>query len=175
MLRLSRQLLALLTLALLGGCSPDTPINSPYRAGAEGQNTLYTAFTTRSPKYLDPASSYSGDETNFTYNIYEPLYSYHYFKRPYALIPRGAERVVTPYYLDAQGRRLPDDAPAAQIAESVYDIPVRRDARYAPHPAFARDAQGHYRYFPIQPADLADRYQIPDFPETGSRRPWASR
>lgn len=168
--RLSRQLLALLTLALLGGCSPaDTPINSPYRTGAEGQNTLYTAFTTRSPKYLDPASSYSGDETNFTYNIYEPLYGYHYFKRPYALIPRGAERVIAPYYLDAQGRRLPDDAAPAQIAESVYDIPIRRDARYAPHPAFARDAQGHYRYFPIQPADLADRYQIPDFPETGSR------
>ncbi|MDR6354438.1 ABC-type transport system substrate-binding protein [Pseudomonas psychrotolerans] len=168
--RLSRQLLALLTLALLGGCSPDdTPINSPYRAGAEGQNTLYTAFTTRSPKYLDPASSYSGDETNFTYNIYEPLYGYHYFKRPYELIPRGAERVVTPYYLDAQGQRLPDDAPAAQIAESVYDIPLRRDARYAPHPAFARDAQGNYRYFPIKPEDLADRYQIPDFPETGTR------
>ena len=147
--RLSRQLLALLTLALLGGCSPDTPINSPYRAGAEGQNTLYTAFTTRSPKYLDPASSYSGDETNFTYNIYEPLYGYHYFKRPYALIPRGAERVVTPYYLDAEGRRLPDDAPAAKIAQSVYDIPIRRDARYAPHPAITAISRSSPPTWPI--------------------------
>lgn len=118
--RLSRHLFALSTLVLLGGCSPaDTPINSPYRAGAEGQNTLYTAFTTRSPKYLDPASSYSGDETNFTYNIYEPLYSYHYFKRPYELIPRGAERVVAPYY---PGRSGP--APAGRCAAGA-DRPER--------------------------------------------------
>ena len=34
----------------LAGCSPDTPVNSPYPSGAESQNTLYSAFTQRSPK-----------------------------------------------------------------------------------------------------------------------------
>ncbi|WP_289185240.1 hypothetical protein [uncultured Parasutterella sp.] len=45
-------------------------------------NTLFTPFSGRSPKHLDPTSSYSSDETPYTYNIYEPLYQYHYLKRP---------------------------------------------------------------------------------------------
>ncbi|YCH25264.1 ABC transporter substrate-binding protein [Pseudomonas sp. D2-5] len=144
-------------------------MNSPYPSGAEQQNTLYTAFGNTSPKYLDPVSSYSTDETDYVYNIYEPLYGYHYLARPYRLIPRGAAEVVKPYYLDISGQRLPDDAPAARIAESVYDIPLRSDARYQPHPAFARRPDGSYRYFPLAPGELDDKYQLPDFAETDSR------
>ena len=60
---------AMLLLLALAGCSQESsPINSPYPSGAEGQNTLYSAFVKRSPKYLDPASSYSGDETPYTYS-----------------------------------------------------------------------------------------------------------
>ena len=66
------------------------PVNSPYESGAESRNTLYSAFVKRSPKYLDPASSYSNDETPYTYNVYETLYGYHYLKRPYELV-RGCE------------------------------------------------------------------------------------
>ena len=54
---------------VMAGCGPqgiDSPINSPYVAGAETKNVLYTAFTQRSPKYLDPARSYSTDETPYT-------------------------------------------------------------------------------------------------------------
>src|SRR3546814_1302297 len=65
---------ALLAFCLLAGCSP-RPVNSPYADGQEQGNVLHTAFTQRSPKYLDPASSYSTDETPFTYSIYEPLRS----------------------------------------------------------------------------------------------------
>lgn len=84
-----RSLGAWVTVGLLGlvfgltGCDMlERPINSPYEAGAQASNTLYTAFTQRSPRYLDPAKSYSSDETPYTYNIYEPLYGYHYLKRP---------------------------------------------------------------------------------------------
>ena len=66
------------------------PANSPHPAGEERSNTLFTAFTERSPKYLDPTSSYSTDETPYTYQIYEPPYRYHYLKRPYVLEPRAA-------------------------------------------------------------------------------------
>ena len=85
-----RALAALLAAVVLAGCDANTPINSPYAAGAESENVLYTAFTQRSPKYLDPARSYSTDETPYTYNIYEPLYGYHYLKRPYELVNRAA-------------------------------------------------------------------------------------
>ncbi len=152
----------------LSACG-ERAVNSPYADGAAAQNTLFTAFTQRSPKYLDPASSYSTDETPFTYSIYEPLYGYHYLKRPYQLEGRTATEVVRPYYLDEQGQRLPDDADGELITESVYDIRLKPDILFQPHPAFARDEQGQYRYYPMQPQDLAGVYAIPDFEYSGTR------
>ncbi len=145
------------------------PGQQPYLSGALEENTLYTAFVKRSPKYLDPASSYSTDETPYTYNIYEPLYGYHYLKRPYELVPRAASEIAHPVYLDAQGRPLPDDTPGERIAESVYDITLRPGIRYQPHPAFARKPDGGYAYYPLAPGELDDKFYLPDFPLTGSR------
>ena len=80
---------ALLGMLTIAGCN-----NSPYPDGSAQANTLYTAFNQRSPRYLDPTSSYSSNETPFTYQIYEPLYGYHYLKRPYELVPKTAQQVV---------------------------------------------------------------------------------
>ncbi|MDY0746805.1 ABC transporter substrate-binding protein [Paucibacter sp. R3-3] len=159
-----RQLLSLLLLLALAACN-----NSPHPLGSEKENTLFMAFTERSPRYLDPTSSYSAPESSFTYEIYEPLYGYHYLKRPYTLVPRGASEVVKPYYLDAAGKRLPEDAPVEQIAQSVYDIPIRQGVMYAPHPAFAKDAQGHYLYHHLSRAELGDKRSPFDFPVQGTR------
>ncbi len=149
---------------LLAGCD-----NSPYPQGAAQTNTLYTAFNERSPRYLDPVSSYSSNETPYTYQIYEPLYGYHYLKRPYALVPKTATEVVQPRYVDQAGRPLPTDAPADQIAESVYDIRIKPGIRFAPHPAFARDAQGRLRYHDLKPGELGDRRSPWQFEHTGTR------
>jgi len=165
----ARRWVVVLSVAILAGCDVAAPVNSPYPTGAERENTLYTAFTQRSPKYLDPARSYSTDETPYTYNIYEPLYGYHYLNRPYQLTPRAAAELAHPRYYDAQGGRLPDDAPGGAIAESVYDVPIRSGILFQPHPAFARAADGGYRYYPLAVDELADRRAIPDFPETGTR------
>ncbi|HZH57699.1 MAG TPA: peptide ABC transporter substrate-binding protein, partial [Burkholderiaceae bacterium] len=72
-----RRIAALAAILVLAGCGSE-PVNSPYPRDDAERNVLHTAFTQRSPKYLDPASSYSTDETPFTYSIYEPLYGYHY-------------------------------------------------------------------------------------------------
>lgn len=160
------------SLSLLVGCGPqdhETPINSPYAKGAEKNNTLYTAFSQRSPKFLDPARSYSTDETPYTYNIYEPLYSYHYLKRPYELIARTASAVVEPKLLDAAGNVLPANTAQSAIAESVYDIPLRTGTMFAPHPVFARQADGQYSYWPIRAENLKDKFSILDFSQTGTR------
>jgi len=153
---------------LLSACSRE-PVNSPAVRGLERENVLHTAFTQRSPKYLDPASSYSTDETPFTYSIYEPLYTYHYLKRPYALEPLAAEAIAEPVYLDAQGERLPDDVAGEQVATSVYDIRIRPGIRFQPHPAFARTAGGGYTYWPVAREDLADKFGMGDFDQVGSR------
>jgi len=155
---------------LLTACGPDSqPINSPYEEGAELQNTLYTAFTQRSPRYLDPARSYSSDETPYTYNIYEPLYGYHYLKRPYELMARAAASVSEPTFLDANGEVLPVTAPPDQVHESVYEIQLKPAILFQPHPAFAKRDDGSYRYYPLAPGALKDRYAITDFEHTGTR------
>ena len=84
--------------------------NNPYPAAEKQQNTHYSSFELR-PKHLDPAQSYSSNEVVFTGQIYEPPLQYHYLKRPYELIPLTAEAVPVPYYEDAQGHRLPGNAP----------------------------------------------------------------
>ena len=167
-----RRMILALACVVVAGCGPqglDSTINSPYVAGAEKLNALYTAFSQRSPKYLDPARSYSTDETPYTYNIYEPLYGYHYLKRPYALIPRTATVVAEPRFLDSQGQPLPPDAAVALIAESVYDIPIRQGIKFAPHPVFAREDDGRYSYYPLAEGALADKFAITDFAQRGTR------
>ena len=160
MAKASFSLALLLTLA---GCGV---WNNPYPAAEADGNILYSAFTDR-PKHLDPAQSYSEDEITFTAQIYEPPLQYHYLKRPYTLIPTTVEKVPVPQYVDAQGRRLPDSAPAELIAESVYELKLKPGIRYQPHPAFALDGRGQPLY--LGPEMAGGRQKITDFPETASR------
>jgi ABC-type transport system substrate-binding protein len=166
--RLVRRFMAFCTV-LLAAASLTACNNSPYPAGSEKENILFNSFDERSPRYLDPVASYSNPESVYTYQIYEPLYAYHYLKRPYELIPRTAESVVTPYYLDKDGKRLPDDAPVERIAESVYDIKIKRGILYAPHPAFAKDEQGNHRYLSLTREQLGDKRSPWDFEHQGTR------
>jgi len=149
---------------VLGACT-----NSPQPEDAEHSNTMFTAFAERSPRYLDPTASYSNNETPITYQVYETLYGYHYLKRPYTLVPKLAERVVEPRYVDKDGQPLAADADPKLIAESVYDIPIRHGVMYAPHPAFAKDAQGRYLYHHLTPAQLGDRRSPWHFEKQGTR------
>lgn len=162
------RMLVLLAATLVAACTAG-PVNSPYAQGETDQNVLYTAFSQRSPKYLDPARSYSADETPFTYSIYEPLYGYDYLARPYKLVPKTALAIQRPVYFDAAGRQLPDDAPGEQVALSVYDIQIKPGIKYQPHPALARDASGNFQYWPLEEGELEGKFGIDDFPQTGSR------
>lgn len=156
----------LLGLGLLTGCSEAW--NNPYPGHEPDANVLYSAFAER-PKHLDPARSYSANEVEFTGQIYEPPLQYHFLKRPYELVPLTAEAVPKPRFVDAAGRPLPDDAPSAAIAESHYEIRIRPGIRYQPHPAFAQDEAGRYRYHALTAADLAGKRRIGDFAHTGTR------
>ena len=153
---------ALLALAL-AGCN-----NSPWPHDAAGENTINTSMIENTPRHLDPTASYWSNDTAVTYQVYEPPYGYHYFKRPFELVPKTAQRVVAPFYVDKDGRRLPDDAPADQIAESIYEVPIKPGIRYQPHPAFARDGAGRYRYHAMKREEVAKHDSPMDF-EQGTR------
>lgn len=140
--------------------------NDPYPVADAGSNILYSAFTDR-PKHLDPAQSYEESEVTFTAQIYEPPLQYHYLKRPYQLIPATLEQVPVPRFYDASGRELPADAPAEQIAESVYELKLKPGIHYQPHPAFALTTEGQPLY--LGKKAVAGRRSIGDFPVTGTR------
>ena len=161
-----KTVLLILGLGLMAGCSDSW--NNPYPGSAKEANVVYSAFSER-PKHLDPARSYSSNEIEFTGQIYEPPLQYHFLKRPYTLIPLTSENVPQPRFLDAAGKALPSDAPTSQIAESVYEIRIRPGIRYQPHPAFARDAAGRYRYHAMRATDVAGKTQISDFEHAGTR------
>ncbi|RZI83293.1 MAG: peptide ABC transporter substrate-binding protein [Rubrivivax sp.] len=151
-------------LLALAGCD-----NSPWASGEAATNTLYSAVKESSPRHLDPTASYWGPDTPYTYQVYEPLYGYHYLKRPYELIGKAAQVVAKPQYLDQHGRPLPDDAPGDQIAESVYEIRLKPGILFQPHPCFARDAQGRYLYHAMKPGELKERVSPLQFEHQGTR------
>ena len=116
------------------GCGD--PPNNPYPKVDRLARTLYTSFEER-PKHLDPARAYSANEYEIIAQVVEPPLQYAYLKRPYALEPLAATEFPKVTFLGARGEVLPEGAPEKAIFTSVYEIRLRSDLRYAPHPAFA--------------------------------------
>ncbi|MCC6534629.1 MAG: ABC transporter substrate-binding protein [Burkholderiales bacterium] len=158
---------ALLALVLLTGCG-ETRWNDPYPGADRQSNTLYSAFIDR-PRHLDPALSYASDEWDFISQIYEPPLQYHYLKRPYQLIAQSAEALPVVRYYATDGRALGAEAAPDQVAQSEFEIRIRPGILYQPHPAFAKDAAGKALYLALSEADIATRFKLSDFPQTGTR------
>ncbi len=152
---------------LLVGCELPA-INSPYPEHAEEDDILYTSFSLR-PKHLDPAKSYSSNEINFTSQIYEPPFQYHYLKRPYTLIPLTATSLPNVSYFNEQGTELSDQEALGEVAYSVYTITIKPNIFYQSHPAFAKDKQGAFLYHQLTEEQLADIDDLSDFKQQESR------
>jgi oligopeptide transport system substrate-binding protein len=147
--------------------------NNPYPASDNGRgdqalSVYYSVFTER-PKHLDPAQAYSENEYIFLSQIYQPPLQYHYLTRPYTLIPQAASEMPKVIYLDKNNRALPDNAPAERVAYSLYEIHLKANLKYQPHPAFARDAQGQLEYHGMSKAEISRRYTLNDFRHSGTR------
>jgi len=131
-------LLGIYLLVVLQGCS-ENPLNSPYEEVIdlnESVKTIYSSFSER-PKHLDPARAYSSNEYAILSQIYEPLYQYHYLKRPYQLEPLTATSLPIVKYFDIEGNLLADDIGVSNIAYSEYQISLQTGIQYQPHAAFS--------------------------------------
>jgi oligopeptide transport system substrate-binding protein len=133
--------------------------NNPYPQASSEEQVLYSSFSGR-PKHLDPARSYSANEYTFIGQIYEPPLQYHYLKRPYQLEPLAASRMPSVTYLDQAGEPLPATAPSTEIAWSLYEITIRGDMQYQPHPAFNE----------WDTAQFLAAERLTDFPQQTTRR-----
>jgi oligopeptide transport system substrate-binding protein len=151
----------------LSGCG-NSPWNSPYPAALTESTVLYSSFTER-PKHLDPVRAYVSNEYEIIAQIYEPPLQYHYLARPYELVPLAAKEMPTAIYLDEAQHPLPADAPREEIAFTRYEIEIKRGVMYQPHPAFARDQSGRFRYHALTAEQLEPLYRLSDLEQTGTR------
>ncbi|MEY8262710.1 MAG: ABC transporter substrate-binding protein [Bermanella sp.] len=151
--------LLLATAWMLTGCQPTT-WNNPHSVVEQGESVLYSSFSER-PKHLDPARSFSSDESNFIDQIYEPPLQYHYLKRPYELQPATLTAMPKLSYLDEQGKRLPDSA--VSPAYSLYEFEIKPGILYQPHPAFAKNDDGSFFYDFKTPQQSAHYKVLNDF------------
>ena len=155
------------SIALLPACSSDS-WNNPYPPSAENGNILYSAFAER-PKHLDPVQSYSSNEILITAQIYEPPLQFHYLKRPYKLVPLSASEMPVAQYFNSNGEKLPEDVDNKEISYTIYEISIKPGVRFQPHPAFAKNEREEFIYHNLSAEDLAEIYEIKDFPYTGTR------
>ena len=151
--------------------------NAPVPKEWLSQAYLLTSYQ-EDPKYLDSASSYSNNETPWTYAVYEPPLKYHYLKRPYELLPRTLVDMPLLTFFDKGGRPLKIDPSAlkdqseevrAQIAQTVFELKIKPGIMFQPHPAFYKNAQGELGNLKLTPNDLQDIRSPLDFKTTGFR------
>ncbi len=139
-LKTLRNLSSLLLILFLVSCGS----NNPYTDEEQTSNIYYSTFTSE-PKHLDPARSYSADEYEMLGQVYEPLYQYHFLKRPFVLIPGTAEAVAQP---------------VNEGGKSVYTIKLKKGTFYQNHAAFASE-NGKYIYHDADLPRIEHPNQLP--------------
>ena len=145
------------------GCS-DNPLNSPYSENTTGENILYSSFQER-PKHLDPVRSYSSNEYAFLAQIYEPLFQYHYLKKPYELIPLTASKLPDIKYLNNE---LKITKNYNEVQYTMYILNIKKGILYQNHPAFYKE-NGNYYYHALSNKDLANINTLKDFKKESTR------
>jgi len=160
-------LLLFMVLSLLGGCDRKA-VNSPHKSAHHKQNTYFSSFS-EAPKTLDPARAYNANELLFIAQIYQPPLQYHYLKRPYVLEPLTLEQMPKVRFYDQKNRLLPKDAPPKKIAYSVYRLTIKPGILFQPHPAFAKDERGQYRYHQLTDEQTQEIESLDEFHHKGTR------
>ena len=147
------------------GCDKH-PWNSPQSLVDYNKNIRFGSFA-ESPKTLDPAQAYSSDESLFISQIYEPVLQYHYLKRPFELIPLTGQGMPVLRYWNAQGQEITVDS--KDIAFTSYDIRIKPQIYYQPHPAFAKDAQGNFLFLQLKPRQIKRLQELTELGFTATR------
>ncbi len=158
---------ALISLGLVA-CDDQDPWNNPYPKNADNVKVLYTSFPS-AVVTLDPAKTYVETGLQVLHQVDEPPLQYHYLKRPFQLQPLVLTEVPIPHYFDQWHQPLPQNARHEEIAYTRYNLEIKPGVLYAPHPAFAKDKAGHYRYHHLRMRDLQGVSHLSDFSYSGTR------
>ncbi|OGV27420.1 MAG: peptide ABC transporter substrate-binding protein [Legionellales bacterium RIFCSPHIGHO2_12_FULL_37_14] len=144
-------------------------LNNPYKD--DNTQSIYYSFFPEAPKTLDPAKSYNVNESLFIGQITEPLLEYHYYKRPYTLVPLIAAKMPEVTFLAKDGQEITKGD--EKVAYSVYHIQIKPNILFQPHPAFAKcDTPSGYCYSSLSLVDGVLPFglqTIADFKHQGTR------
>lgn len=172
--QLFKKQLKLLTLvvfsSLLSSCSEVW--NNPHPAGAAEREVLFSSFSSP-PKHLDPVISYNANEWAFLSQVVEPLFQYHYLKRPYQLDLLTLSTFPEKVFLAADKLTVVDTENAKFTR---YTFQIKDDIYYQPHPAFEQDLAGNFIFHDLDGLDkkagieLDDIKIIADFPTKSAKR-----
>ena len=102
----------------------------------EGKVVLYNSYPAKA-KSLDMATCGDTISAALQAQVYEPLYAYHYLKRPVELIADVAE-----------------DMPSMSADGLTCTIRIRKGIRYAPNPCFGLNADGSPRTRSVRAEDF---------------------
>jgi len=153
----------LILIFVVSGCS-DSPLNSPYGKNVKNEKVFYSSFQER-PKHLDPARSYSSNEYAFLAQIYEPLFQYHYLKKPYQLIPLTAKKMPSMEYLDKNLNITINNKNKVYVK---YTLRIKDGILYQNHPAFYKNENG-FLYHTLTEDFLKKIETIKDFKKESTR------
>jgi ABC-type transport system substrate-binding protein len=139
--------------------------NAPYEKKLRASDTLFSAYSSP-PKHLDPVVSYSSNEWAILSQICEPPLQYHYFKRPYALVPLTLTKMPEVRYLDEKMRPTEKE----KAAFTLYRFKLRDDIYYAPHPAFVKNEDGTFVYENLTDKEVEKLDSPYDLPKRATRK-----
>ncbi len=160
----SFRLFTLLILAsVLSSCSGVW--NNPHDENLVGSDILFSSFSSP-PKHLDSVISYNANEWVFLSQIVEPLFQYHYLKRPYQLDPLTLVDFPKKDFL-AKDRNSVVDAKHAVFTR--YTFQIKPDIYYQPHPAFAQNKDHQFLFHHLTENDLASIHSPADFHTKATR------
>lgn len=142
--------------------------NNPYSKNEEKEKIIYRAFSSK-PKSLDPAIAYYSDEMAVLCQIYEPLFQYHYLKRPYELEPLLAAKMPDVKLLDEKGNEIIDQENYKGNINSIWTLKLKKGIKYQNHPCFTKDETGNYKYHNLSNSKEIVFTDLFDLPNPGTR------
>lgn len=117
-----------------------TPLNAPYHSFKDDNKVGLQSLITI-PAEFDPIRAYDAESIYLLNQIYEPLYTFAYLKKPYQVVPHIAEKLPKIEYFNQAHQQIYNEN-LEEVAFTVYTIPIKHGIFYQPHPGFCNEHQG---------------------------------
>ena len=130
-----------ITILLLSGCFGNNPYSD--ESAKSDEKVLYMSYQAELP-FFDIANAYNVTYNTINSSICEPLFEYHYLKRPAELKTLTAKKMPTIIKYDKDGKVLPEGSSNNLITKMEYIIEIKQGIKFQDHPCFAKDKDGNY-------------------------------